>query len=425
MLCYYFPPLGMGGTQRAAKFAKYLPEFGWQPTVLTVKPLSYWAEDPTLLDELGDTRVIRTESLDPQRLIARIRGQAGAHKISTVATRKDSAILRLVNETIVPFFLVPDSKILWRPHAIRAASRLLEEEKFDAIFTTSPPHSVHLIGQALAKKHGLRWVADFRDEWSGGVVVHEPTWVQRRLNLRLQQRVLRAASAVICVTKGIQASLSGTVNASDRFHLIENGFDEADFPARTVPAVRQPFTFCHCGSITKFSNPASLLKALSRIKRQDSNIANKIHFQFVGHDVLGNLVEDVRRLELGDMVDLIGYKSHQEALQYLVNADALLLVAKGNPGACFIPGKTFEYIGAGKPILALTNVKDTIDLLREVGIASINEPDDIEGIADTVMQIAGSAVQSAQIERAQLQQYTRKHQTKRLASVLEGGEQNI
>ena len=108
VLSYYFPPIGMGGTQRIAKFGKYLAEFGWEPTIITVLPISYWAIDETTLDELSHVRIIRTESLDPQRLLAKM----GKKQLAKVGSGKGLA--HFVNLKILPFFLLPDTKILWK-----------------------------------------------------------------------------------------------------------------------------------------------------------------------------------------------------------------------------------------------------------------------------------------------------------------------
>ena len=122
ILTYYFPPLGLGGTQRVAKFVKYLPQFGWRPTVVTVKPIAYWALDESLMQDVKEARIIRTESLDPQRLLARL----GRTTIQASAGEKRVGVGATINQKLLPFFLTPDSKILWRPFALRAVKKLLK-----------------------------------------------------------------------------------------------------------------------------------------------------------------------------------------------------------------------------------------------------------------------------------------------------------
>lgn len=418
LLSYYFPPLGMGGVQRPAKFAKYLPEFGWQPTVLTVKPLAYWAEDSTALSELADIRIVRTESFDPQRLLTRLRGAQTINH--TASVNHNRGLMGKLNEKIVPYFLIPDSKILWRWHALRAARKLLKEERFDAIFTTSPPHSVHLIGKTLAKKFGLQWVGDFRDDWAGGVVVHERTRLHKWLNRVLQNSVLRSADAVVAVSGGIRDKLKNSIpDPQQKFFLIYNGFDAADYPKRTREKDETRFFFCHCGSITKFSNPESFLQGLQLFKQKHPQLAERLLVQFVGYDVTADFPKRVRQAGVEDLVTYHGYQPHRKALQYLVNADALLLIAKGKEGATFIPGKVFEYLGARKPILALSNVADTTEVLGNSELSVVLDWDDVAGIADEIACFMQKDRKLATTQSTIIEQFGRKRQTQQLASILD------
>jgi len=408
MLSYYFPPIGMGGTQRAAKFAKYLPEFGWEPTVVTVKPIAYWALDPALLDELYAVRIIRTESFDPQRLMAKYRPS----KREPAGAKRNGGLVSALNEFVIPFFLLPDSKILWKHHVLKTIDELLVHEKFDALYTTSPPHSVQLIGKKLAKKYGLKWVADFRDSWAGGVVVHEPTIFQRRMNRFLQKRVLNAADVVVCVTGEMKKEFD---QLAANVHWIPNGFDPADFPAAEKEK-KKKFVFCHCGTITKFSHPEGLLCAFSELKTKKPELYKQILFRFVGHDSLGNFLELVKKFNVQDAVEYHGYKTHREALRDLVNADALLLIALGKPGDHFIPGKTFEYLGASKPVLALTNIVDTKSLLEKFTRVFILDPENPNAIIETIEKIIHFRARETKND---VQKYNRKLQTKQLAEILD------
>lgn len=418
MLSYYFPPLGMGGTQRPAKFAKYLPEFGWQPTVLTVKPVAYWVEDASLMDELAKVRIIRTESWDPQRLLARFGKANPATQGASVASRKPSRVARFLNEKFLPFFLIPDSKILWRWHALRAVGKLMEREKFDALYTTSPPHSAHLIGRKIARTCGLRWIADFRDNWAGGVVVHEPTHFQRSVNLYLQNSVLEQADAIISASSGIQNALLKSQTAHrGKFCVIPNGYDDGDFRMPSRRADDRRFVFCHCGSVTAFSDPQFLLDALPIFRERYPELADKVLFQFVGYETTSRLQERFHGLGLGSMLHVTGYKPHREALQYLVNADALLLIARGKAGATFIPSKTFEYLGTKRPILALTNVQDTIDLLSKADHAVVLGLENHSMIADAIATLARGEAKTA--NESFVAQFERRRQAEQLAAILD------
>ncbi|MBN1999212.1 glycosyltransferase family 4 protein [candidate division KSB1 bacterium] len=413
VLSYYFPPMGMAGTQRVVKFVKYLPEFGWQPTVLTVLPVTYWANDETLQDEIKNIKVIRTESHDPQRVLHRIAGQRKQER--SVAPGK-VGVLQKINRRVLPYLIIPDSKILWKRFAVKAAGALLRQESFDAVLTTSPPHSVHLIGAAIAKKHSLKWIADFRDAWSGGVVVNEPTVVQKFLNKFLQKIVVNRADAVSSVTPGIHRALKSCSGDSSKFFLLPNGYDEADFP-KPQRKNKNRFVICHCGSITEFSHPDALLKALNIFKLKYPDLVGKICFDFVGYDTLGDFTQKIKQYGF-DFFNYAGYLPHRDALQHLVNADGLLLTAVWNKKADFIPGKIYEYMGAQKPIFAITNIPDTIDMLKNTNKSTIVDPADFGGIADALYKFINRSWQDAEPDIL-IDKFTRKAQTAKLAQILD------
>ncbi len=435
IISYYFPPLGMGGAQRPLKFAKYLPQFGWQPTVLTVKPIAYWAQDTSLLEEIATVPVIRAGSLDPQRILQlmkelrlqrwqRSQQNPDLAKNQNPNLAKDDGSLRAkwlgyINNKLLPFFLVPDSKVLWLPLAKRAAHRLLAGGAYDAILTTSPPHSVHLLGRDLAQKYRLPWVADFRDAWSDSVVVHQPTSWHRRMQKKLQKKVLLAADAVVCVIQGILEDFLQQQVDAKKFHLISNGFDPADYPLTQKPANEYRFIFCHSGSITRFSNPTPLLAALRRLQAQQPELMKRIKFDFVGYDALGNFREKVNYFGLDQIIEYHGYQTHRRALEILMQADALILIACHDRDAHFIPGKTFEYLGSKKPILAVSNVSDTRELLEKFPWVKLCKPEDEIGMVNALVEMV-TAPQSRKISDELLRPYDRLYQAQHLAMVLDG-----
>jgi len=442
MLAYYFPPLGMGGTQRSAKFARYLPEFGWQATVLTVKPIAYWAEDVSLLDDLAGVEIVRAGSFDPQRLLALARrkttpgapvnepaqpaaasgGASGAGGRARAVG--GSGMLAWINRRLLPWVLLPDSKILWSWHARRAAAGLLRSGACSAIWSTSPPHSTHLIARRLARRYRLPWIADFRDAWADSVVVPQPTPWHRRRQAALLRRVAQDADLLIGVTPGIVAELEAAGGAG-KTRLMTNGFDAADFPDsgppyragdRLSPATAPPerrFVLCHCGAISRFSDPAPLLAAL----RPEE--PSRLHLHFVGFDASGSFAERVRSLGLTERISWSGYLPHRQALAAMAAADALVLIACDDPRARFIPGKSFEYLASRKPILLISNVAETLALLQgQPGVIAC-APDQPEAIRAALARLQ----QDPELARAALQRdlrsFDRREQTARLAALLD------
>ena len=156
VIAYYFPPMGLSGVQRTLKFVKYLPDHGWEPTVLTVTPTAYYALDYGMLRELieSNIRTIRTNSLDPTRLFE-----------SGKPVKMPHEKLRTFLSGISQAIFVPDNKVGWKHDAIRAGRKLLQEEEFNVIFSTAPPYTCHLIGTALSKEFKIPLVIDYRDAW--------------------------------------------------------------------------------------------------------------------------------------------------------------------------------------------------------------------------------------------------------------------
>lgn len=415
LLSYYFPPLGLGGTQRVAKFVKYLPQFGWQPMVVTVLPIAYWALDDSLMKDVEAAEIFRTESWDPQRLLARL----GRAQIATQTPRTGGGLAAVINQKLLPRILLPDSKILWSFHALREIKRLTAGVKIDALMTTSPPHSVHLIGRRAARKHHLPWLADFRDGWAGSHIVHEPSDRLYRRNLQLQAEVVQDADAVITCSPGIEESLSRSAGLKKKFFLITNGYDPQDFTSG-AEVQRDPdvFTLCYSGTINKWANPEKFLQALAIVLKKQPRLVSTLRVVFVGLDTLGKLTDQVRHLDLSSVVRIEGHQPHASAVTFLRRADALLLLADARVTDTFIPGKTFEYIGARRPIFAVSNSKFTNDLLKNYRHARVVETDEPQQIAERLLLFLDENWALIPFDDSFINQFDRRRQTARLAEIL-------
>ncbi|NQT25200.1 glycosyltransferase, partial [candidate division KSB1 bacterium] len=227
IISYYFPPMGMGGVQRMTKFARYLSDFGWEPTVLTVKPVAYYAHDPSLLDEVKGVRIERTESLDPLRLLQLLHKKGD---VKTSQTPKGGGWLSRINNWFTRWFLIPDSKVLWRPFAKRAIQKLHKKTSFDLVMTSSPPHSAHALGAWMQSQYDIPWVADFRDDWMGEEYERGPTYLHNTINHSMARRIVRQTDAVISVSPPISQHLE-FLRGSDVLTLY-NGFDANDFKSK-------------------------------------------------------------------------------------------------------------------------------------------------------------------------------------------------
>ena len=385
--CYYFPPMGMGGTQRATKFVKYLPAFNWQPIVVTVKNVKYYAQDLTLLDDVSKSKIIRTESLDPLRLFFRI-ASSGEKTRALKPANGSFSILNFLNKILVNWLLIPDSKILWLPFSIFTSLKLIKQNKVRIIFTTSPPHSAHLGGLILKWITSVKWVADFRDDWTGGESQPSPTILHSFLNKFFEKFVLKFADRVISMCDPLTENLrkKGSCFQTGKFLTITNGYDAEDFSGLIKQTPHSKFTITHAGSISKVSDPQSFLKAIHSLFEQNPHLQDRIRIQFFGTDIFGNLNHLIKKYNLSKNIFPIKYLPHQEVLKEVMKSHLLLLVINKRTDEEIITSKVFEYLGAGKPILLISGEGEVAILIRKFKRGSVVKDKNIGEIKETIFK---------------------------------------
>ncbi|OGC00253.1 hypothetical protein A2V82_16880 [candidate division KSB1 bacterium RBG_16_48_16] len=303
---------------------------------------------------------------------------------------------------------------------MQKVEELFRAENFQAVLTSSPPHSVHLLGKAIAERYPVKWVADFRDGWAGGVVVHEPTVFHRFMNRKMQDAVVRKADAIIAVSKGIKSTLEQrAITIAAKCVLIPNGYDKCDFPAPNRDLQKETMVICHCGAVTKFSNPDLFLRSVKILLNEQPQWRKKLKLHFVGFDATGHFRKLIDDNGLAGVVEYFGYRSHSEALQFLMNADMLLLIAIGRRGDAFIPGKTFEYLGSQKPIFCITNIRDTEELLERAGSFIVSSDSPAETVAEKLSDMLNGRFAGKSVRPEFLDQFDRRNQTRRLAEILD------
>lgn len=351
--------------QRTLKFVKYLPAHGWLPQVLTVNPerAAYPDRDPALLAEVPhEVEVIRTGAWDPYTWYARLsgKGRDEAVTVGFLSDRPPGAFERLARWVRANLF-VPDARVGWVPYAIRAGRRLVDLHRPDALITTGPPHSTHLIGRALHRAFDIPWVADFRDPWTdidylGALPMSR--WAARR-NRVLEQSVVDEAQAVVTVSPAVQRAFAARTHTT--CINIFNGYDEADFDLPPAEPGSK-FLITHVGNMNGDRNPEALWQALAGLNLPDSEV------RLVGN-VDGRVKRDIERYGLADRVTFVPYLPHREAIRHLLASHVLLLPVNRVAAADdIIPGKVFEYLAARKPILLLGPAEgETARIVRSAG----------------------------------------------------------
>jgi glycosyltransferase involved in cell wall biosynthesis len=361
MVAFHFPPQrGSSGIQRTLKFSQYLPAHGWQPLVLSAHPRAY--ADAGGEAYIGPAQVTRAFALDSSRHLA-VRGRYA----------------RLL--------ALPDRWVGWCLGAIPAGLRLLRRERCQVIWSTYPIASAHLIGLVLRRLTGLPWIADLRDPMIDDAYPTDP-WM-RKAAAWVERATVRHCTRAVCTTAGAVRSYRNRYPGipPERFHLIENGYDEEEF-ANGMPAPRQaggPFVLLHSGIVYPSErDPRPLFAALGRLRREGSLDSGNFRLVLRApvHEAL--LKELAREHGIGDIVEIAPALPYRAALAEMLAADGLLVLQAANCNDQ-VPAKLYEYLRAARPILALTDpAGDTAALMRAAAIDTVAALDDANAIAQAL-----------------------------------------
>ncbi len=373
-IAYAFPPCGGAGVQRSAKFVRYLPNHGWQPTVLTVSPDAYGTLDQShTLGWPEGTEIVRTTHLDPVVKFTRpVRtgshpggGASGGMTIKSLARRA----LRHGWAAVEKNLLIPDRMLTWYPRAVAAGRELLRRHRFDLILATGEPYSAYFIARSLSRRSGVPFVLDMRDPWTMATYRNEKRSRWRQSLERWQERrMLAACRACIFAFRPDGLYTDIYPRWSDKFHYIPNGYDPADFED-VSPNQFERFTIVHSGTFLPGYRPArGFLLALRELLDRRPELNSRVQVVFVGKS--GEETRDIAELGLGGVVKQVGYLPHRESVAYLLGADLLLLI--GGHHTWEETGKVYEYLAARKPILALVHPQGSAaKLLAEFGHARV------------------------------------------------------
>ena len=402
LVAYFFPPCRDTGALRPSSMDRWLRELGHEVTVLTTSAYGELPDD-------GE-RVVRTA--DAQLWRARMHGeqQIGALFDSDTYSGRPHPLSRLI---------VPEPLALaWAPFARRAALRLSRERSFDAVITSSPPESVHAIGRALKHRRHLPWVADIRDAWNFEPLRPQfPTAAQRRLDRALERRWLGDADVVVGVSRPAVDDLRDRLGIGAE--LIPNGWDPAAAPAAGassgVELDPDRTSLVYTGRFGSFGrDPSALVEALGRLARESPELAAKLELVVAGplteteSALLGTDVSPAR-------IVIAGSLERPRALALQREADALVLIAQPARSQ-LLNIKVFEYLAAGRPILALAAGTDAGRIVAEVGGESVRADDPI-AIAAALAAAAGGSLDPPAPEAAE--PYTYPAPAARLAEAAE------
>ena len=405
VIAYYFPPSNGAGVHRTLRFVKFLPEFQWKPVVLTIKEDFYAFSQPIDLGTYQkipkEIKVYRTALLRPFVFLIKIRDKIKGIKSQQISKSQEEKKQKIQNQKDLLYSLknfidnllnTPDSEIGWLPFAIPKGLQLLRKENIKIIYTTSPPHSTHLIGLCLKILAFRPWVVDFRDPWARRPWGSEENKKSLRYKFQifLEKLVVRFADKVILNTESMRQEFRKYYSgySPKKFITITNGFDPDDFIGIDIQSKKDnnKFTITHAGSLYRKRNPRLFLEAIAQLQKE--GIIHSDNFQV---NLVGKISEEfnveslIQELNIEKLISLIPPVSHKESLLFLANSDILLIIQPET--VLQIPGKIFEYIYLKKPILALTGNGATAKLVTENGLGIVVNADNVEQIENGILEL--------------------------------------
>jgi glycosyltransferase involved in cell wall biosynthesis len=402
MVAFHFPPLaGSSGIQRTLRFAAHLPAFGWQPTILTADPRAYERTSGDLMAEVSpDVPVTRAFALDTRRHL--------------------SAFGRY------PTFLAsPDRWTSWRWGAAVSAGRLMRARRPDVLWSTYPIATAHVIGADLHRRFGIPWVADFRDPMAQDGYPEDPRiWKAFKA---IEERTITNARWSVFTTPGAARIYEKRYpRFAPSIRVIPNGYDEASFAALHLPTAepltRGATTLLHSGIVYQSErDPTCLFQALERLCSTGKGARRplKVRFRASANDAMLN--DLARRHGLQEVVEVLPPIDYREALAEMLRADGLLVLQAANCNEQ-IPAKLYEYLRAGRPLLALTDpAGDTAGAVRSAGIGAIARLDSADDIAAALRDFVEAIEQGrAKLPEASVvARLERREQARELASLLD------
>ncbi len=427
IITYHFPPNAEVGSRRPLALANYLPDFGWEPTILTVREPDHVNIDPQTTKELRPgVRVVRTFSLELPRLARKLRG-AKSSKCSPGHSREEqysgAGLVDRLNRFAYDWVYLPDKRIGWIPFGLAAALRLHASLKFDAVLTTSPPHSVHLIGLAFVGVHpAVPWLVDFRDLWTRNTTLAR-TDLPRRMAVEraLERLVLSRAARVVTTSEASRRDVEEIfpVPPKGKVMAIPNGYEP--WLAEAVRDRRPNGRFRL--SVTGRIYPGTvrpLLRGLELALQLEPKMRQSVEVLLMGHPDDPDIRRVPRRLQPFVRVEPFGNKYRAAKMQ----AESALLVCYVPDGPFaegWIPYRLVEYISRKRPVLLIGERGEAWDVVTRSGVGAAVRPSDVEAVAESILsayrRYEGRNFELT-VDSAVLEQWSARSRVRQFAEVL-------
>ncbi len=381
VLAYYFPPMGLSGVQRTLKFAKYLKDYNWEPTVITTGASGYYAHDTSLLKEAeeADIKIIR---VDGKEINSMLSGKG--------TIKMPPELFRKIASRTSSSLLIPDNKISWSNKAYKKCKELLSSEKYDLIFVSAPPFSAINTAVKLKKEFNVPLVIDYRDLWFGNQFAFYPTPIHAYLHKKMEYTALKAADKIIVTNRNMKEKILNTFKflTFEDIFIISHGFDPKDFDGLKVDQKpNNKLQITYSGIFYEYITPKYFLRAFKKLLEDRPDVAADMQLNFVG--ILRNENKKlISKLNLQQYVKEYGYLKHKDALAKCMQSDILwMMVGYGRNADTISSGKLYEYFGTKKPIIACLPSGALKNAVTEYGASFITPPNNIEEIKNALFQV--------------------------------------
>lgn len=420
IITYYWPPAGGPGVQRWLKFSQYLPEFGWKPIVYTPKNPSYPIIDETLMEEIHpEVSVLKTKIWEPYQIAERIYPKSKDYKAGHFEKKENQSLFSKFAVFIRGNFFIPDARKFWVKPSVKFLKDYLRAYPVDVIITTGPPHSMHLIGYELKKSNPkINWIADFRDPWTQ-ISYHEElrlTSKSQKKHRELEKQVFQSADLILA-TSFTDAENYKNLGAK-RVEVLTNGYEARDFQIGKI--ISSKFKITYSGGLEVARNPKVLWEALQELKTENLEFSKDLELVFWGN-LSQEVKESIEKHHLGENLILKGYVSHKESIQGIKNSDVLILTNfPGVKSKGIIPGKLFEYMATGNPILAIGPEKGDVErILNQTETGKYFQHTQKEEVKSYLLQLYALWKDNAlNPVNPKVHQFSRQSLTERLSHIL-------
>jgi len=389
IITYYWPPAGGIAVQRWVKFSKYLGDYDWEAVIFTVSNGHYQLTDNSMLKDVRkELTIIKRPIWEPYKLYQLFSGKRNPEtniNPDEIKPGEGASLMKKISSWVRGNFFIPDARKFWVKPSVNFLAGYLKENPVDAIVSTGPPHSTHLIALELKKRTNIAWLADFRDPWTTMDYYHElrlTNWADRKHH-RLEKEVLTLADAVTVVGGGMKSEFEN--KRGREVVAVTNGFDESDF-SQEKNELSKDFSLVHIGSFFARINPIALWKALQEIKEEKHPLIDRLKINLTGR-VAPSVIESIREHGLENFLTIEPFRPHDEAIR-LVRSASVLLLCVYEQTRFVVTGKLFEYLAANRPILYIGPVDgDAAKIVLETGAGPVFSRDQVDAIKQHLIHL--------------------------------------